>query len=166
MARGDCRSMRRTAEDDGLARALGLGGLHRCQQCGACASVCPSQVHDGIRPAELMARAALGAVDPRKDNSMWLCAACMSCSERCPSEAGPGEVIAHLRELASESGSRPSYLSEEAKRFMQTGICFPKTGMTKKMRKDLGLEDVEVSATALRDVSEICQRTGLGRLKE
>ncbi|WP_019176126.1 4Fe-4S dicluster domain-containing protein [Methanomassiliicoccus luminyensis] len=159
--------MRRTAEDPSVARDLNRGSeLHRCQQCGACASVCPSQARGGIRPAELMARASLGAVDVRSERSVWLCAACMSCSERCPSGAGPGEVVARLRELASEAGNRPPYLGEEAKRFMQTGICFPKTGMTRKMRKELGLDDMEVSAEAVREVGEICRRTGLGRLRE
>ena len=62
----------------------------------------------------------------------------MACSERCPSDADPGEVIALLRELAVQKGNRPQYFVDEAKRFLQTGICFPRTGMTKKMRKELG----------------------------
>jgi heterodisulfide reductase subunit C len=136
-----------------------------CQQCGECASVCPSQRYDGIRPAELMARAALGAVDPSEDRGLWQCARCMACSERCPSDAGPGELIALLRELAVQRGNRPPYFVEEARRFRQTGICFPRTGMTKKMRKELGLPDGEITAAALKDVAEICDRTGLGRLK-
>jgi heterodisulfide reductase subunit C len=136
-----------------------------CQQCGECASVCPSQHHGGIRPAELMARVALGAVDPATDQQLWQCARCMACSERCPSDAGPGELIALLRELAVQRGNRPPYFVEEAKRFLQTGICFPRTGMTRKLRKELGLPDGEVTASALRDVAEISERTGLGRLK-
>jgi heterodisulfide reductase subunit C len=136
-----------------------------CQQCGECASVCPSQRHSGIRPADLMARAALGAVDPAKEPGLWQCARCMACSERCPSDAGPGETIALLRELATQGGNRPPYFIEEAKRFLQTGICFPRTGMTKKLRKDLGLPDGEITAAALKDVAAISERTGLGRLK-
>ncbi len=112
-----------------------------------------------------MARAALGALDPAKDGGLWQCARCMACSERCPSEADPGETIALLRELAVQRGNRPQYIVEEAKRFIQTGICFPRTGMTKKMRKELGLPDGEITASALKDVAEICKRTGLGRLE-
>lgn len=127
--------------------------------------MCPSQRHDGIRPAELMARASLGAEDPAEDRKLWQCARCMACSERCPSDADPGEMIALLRELAVQKGNRPQYFIEEAKRFLQTGICFPRTGMTRKMRKELGLPDGETAAHALKDVAEICERTGLGRLK-
>jgi heterodisulfide reductase subunit C len=89
----------------------------------------------------------------------------MACSERCPSDADPGETIALLREVAVQRGNRPQYFIEEAKRFLQTGICLPRTGMTRKMRKELGLPDGEVTACALTDVAEICERTGLGRLK-
>ena len=159
--------MRRTAADPAMVRWLEqvMPSALRCQQCGECASVCPSQRHDGIRPAELMARASLGAEDPAEDRKLWQCARCMACSERCPSDADPGEMIALLRELAVQKGNRPQYFIEEAKRFLQTGICFPRTGMTRKMRKELGLPDGETAAHALKDVAEICERTGLGRLK-
>lgn len=159
--------VKKTAPDPRLACAIegSAPNLTNCQQCGGCGSVCPSEAHGGTRPAELMARASLGALDLLEERSIWLCAACMSCTERCPSGAEPGEVVALLREMASEAGNRPSYLNEEAKRFLQTGICFPKTGMTKKMRKDLGLEELEITETALRDVAEMTKRTKLGRLK-
>ncbi len=134
-----------------------------CQQCGGCAAVCPSQRHGGIRPAELMARAVSGSCDVQ-DSALWLCARCMSCSERCPSRAGPGEVIAHLREKAVMSGQLPAFLREESKLFMSTGLSFPRTGMTKKMRKELGLPDGEVPKEALEEAQEICRRTGMGRV--
>lgn len=124
--------------------------------------MCPSQKKGGIRPAELMARASVGACRP-EDTALWLCARCMSCSERCPSDADPGEVIARLRERAAERGNIPSYLLDEAKRFGTTGLCFPRTGMTKKMRKELGLPDGEVSERAIKECAEIIRRTGLGR---
>lgn len=159
--------MKRTAADPARAGWLEqqAPAALLCQQCGECASVCPSQRHGGIRPADLMARAALGAVDPMEDRTLWQCARCMACSERCPSDADPGEVIARLRELAVQRGNRPQYFVEEAKRFLATGICFPRTGMTKKMRKELALPDGEVTTAALKDVAEICRRTGLGRLR-
>jgi len=87
----------------------------------------------------------------------------MSCSERCPSDADPGEVIASLRERAAERGNLPPYLLDEAERFKKTALCFPRTGMTKKMRKELGLPDGEVSERAVRECGEIIRRTGLGR---
>jgi heterodisulfide reductase subunit C len=144
-----------------LERAAPLAAL--CQQCGECASVCPSQRHGGLRPAELMARAAVGACRPESENALWLCARCMSCSERCPSDADPGEVIALLREEAAGRGNVPSYLLDEADRFVRTGLCFPRTGMTRKMRKELGLPDGEIGERSLDECAEIVRRTGLGR---
>ncbi|MDW5561932.1 MAG: 4Fe-4S dicluster domain-containing protein [Methanomassiliicoccus sp.] len=156
--------MRRTAADpeigDWLERTAPLA--LQCQQCGECAAVCPSQRHGGIRPAELMARVAAGAGWPNED-SLWLCARCMSCSERCPSGADPGEVIALLRERAAGRGQLPAYLREEAQRFFKTGLSFPRTGMTRKLRKELGLPVGEISEKALTECSEIVRRTGLGR---
>jgi heterodisulfide reductase subunit C len=87
----------------------------------------------------------------------------MSCTERCPSDADPGEAIALLRELAAERGNVPAYLLEEAKRFAGTGLCFPRTGMTRKMRKELGLSDGEVSERALGECTHIVRSTGLRR---
>jgi heterodisulfide reductase subunit C2 len=137
--------------------------LWQCQQCGECSSVCPSGRYGGIRCAELMAKAALGSIDP-SDPSFWLCACCQSCSERCPSGVDTTQVITHLRTMAAERGHIPPYFREEAKRFLQTGLAFPKTGMTKKMRQDLGLEDIEVSESARNELKEIAARTRLGRL--
>jgi heterodisulfide reductase subunit C len=162
---GNSGGVRKTSPNPELAAALAQRwpGLLLCQQCGECAAVCPVQAHGGIRPAEIMARASLGAVDPGKEESLWRCARCMGCSERCPSSAQPGEVIAELRGLAVDSGNVPAHLVEEAKRYMQTGICFPRTGMTRKMRRELGLPDGEPTPQALEEVSKVCGRTKLGR---
>lgn len=117
--------MRRTAEDVGVARDLVRDvEIHRCRQCGACASVCPSQARGGIRPAELMARASLGAVDVRKEGSVWPCAACMSCSERCPFcfvqldlKQKDGLPVLHLSELLDLAfGAEPSKMGMQYRR--------------------------------------------------
>ncbi|MBI0582703.1 MAG: 4Fe-4S dicluster domain-containing protein [Methanomassiliicoccus sp.] len=158
--------MRRTAADPAVDAIVdnAVPAARLCQQCGACAAVCPSQRHGGIRPAELMARAVLGSPSPDGGAELWLCARCMSCSERCPSGADPGEAIARLREDAAARGSVPRFLVDEAERFRATALCFPRTGMTKKMRRELGLPDGEVSENALKECAEIVRRTGLGRV--
>ena len=61
-------------------------------------------------------------------------------------------------------GEAPTYLVDEAIRFLQTGICFPRTGMTKKMRRELGLPEGEVTERRGEGAGEIARRTGLGRL--
>lgn len=138
--------------------------LWKCQQCGSCSAVCPSALHGGIRVGEIMARAAIGAVDVRSDLSLWLCAVCQGCSERCPSDVGPAEIINALRNLAADHGNLPTYLKEEAKRYLQTGACFPRTGLTKKMRKELGLKDLETDVRSLAEIKELASRTRMGRL--
>jgi len=110
-----------------------------------------------------MHRAAVGAVEP-SETSLWLCASCNACSERCPSRADPATVIALLREESASAGNLPPYLQEEAKRYLETGLCFPRTGMTKKMRRELGLDDGAPSSQAVEEAREIARRTGLGRM--
>lgn len=108
-----------------------------------------------------MAKAALGAVDPATESKMWSCAGCMSCSERCPSSAGPAELIVLLREVASSLGNRPCHIDDEAKLYHRTGLCFPCTGLTKKMRRDLGLEEADLPEDTVREVRDIVSRTRL-----
>jgi heterodisulfide reductase subunit C len=158
--------VRRTAADPQEADRLAhqVPPLLRCQQCGACGAVCPSQRHGGIRPAEVMARASVGSRDEGAERSLWQCARCLGCTERCPSDADPGEVIAQLRERAAREGAVPAFLADEAKRFIGTGMCFPRTGMTKKLRRELGLGDGEVSPRTMEEVGEIVRRGGLGRI--
>ena len=56
-------------------------------------------------------------------------------------------------------------MAEEAKLFLETGLSFPQTGLTEKLRKEMGLKEVEVEDSSLRDLKLIVSRTRLGRLK-
>jgi len=154
-------------EEPGLAVTEALAELEvwRCHQCGQCTAVCPSGRHGGIRTRETMERAALGTVDPSTDEDIWLCTVCYSCSERCQLGVDPATVIASLREAASRQGNLPPHLKDEAKQFRSTALSFPNTGMTRKMRKELGLPDLAVSGKALEETKRIVSRTRLGRLK-
>ncbi|MDD1743808.1 MAG: 4Fe-4S dicluster domain-containing protein [Methanomassiliicoccales archaeon] len=137
--------------------------LWRCHQCGQCTGVCPSGKHGGIIPREVMERAAEEAFDLRDEKSIWLCVMCNSCSERCQLGVDPAFVITLLRQAAAQRGNRPQHFADEAKLFKSSGLSFPNTGMTRKLRKELGLPELCVCQTAICDVQSIIKRTGMGR---
>jgi heterodisulfide reductase subunit C len=150
---------------DALRKILPEMQLWKCHQCGQCSSVCPSYQHGGIRIGEIIERASVGALEVSRDPSIWLCMLCQGCTERCQLGANPATVITLIRNIAAASGNLPKHLAEEAKLFLETGLSFPQTGLTKKLRKEMGLKEVEVEDSSLRDLKLIVSRTRLGRLK-
>jgi heterodisulfide reductase subunit C len=152
----------RTAD---LHRIFSEGSIWKCQQCGLCSGICPSEKAGGIRPIDILIRTSQGVLDLREERSIWLCAMCNSCTERCQMEVDPAEAIAHIRGEATVLGNVPKHFSEEAKLFIRSGLSFPNTGMTKKLRKDLGLGDLEVPAETMEQLSQLIGKTRLGGLK-
>lgn len=160
--------MKKAANRPGLEHelqdAISRMDLWRCHQCGQCTPVCPSARHDGIRTREVMERASIGAIDLSKDVSIWQCVMCNSCSERCQLGVDPSHVITLLRNAAALQGNLPEHFAEELKLFRSSGMSFPRTGLTKKMRKEFSLPDLEVSAETMDELSKLLTRTKLGRL--
>jgi heterodisulfide reductase subunit C len=111
-----------------------------------------------------MERASIGAIDLSKDFSIWQCVMCNSCSERCQLGVDPSHVITLLRNAAALQGNRPEHFAEELKLFKSSGMSFPRTGLTKKMRKEFSLPDLEVSAETMDELCKLLNRTKLGRL--
>lgn len=148
-----------------LDRILAERPVWKCQQCGLCSGICPSEKAGGIRPIDILTRANLGTLDPREERSLWLCAVCNSCSERCQMGVEPAEVMERLRGEAALNGNIPKHFCEEAKLFTRSGLSFPNTGMTKKLRKDLGLDDLTVPAETMDQLATLLKRTRLGGLK-
>ena len=107
----------------------------------------------------------LGTLSLEKERSIWQCVMCNSCSERCQLGVDPAHVITILRAAAAAKGNRPAHFTEEAKLFMSTGMSFPRTGMTKKMRGEFGLSEVNVTAATMEELAKLIQRTNLGRIK-
>ena len=98
-----------------LDRILAERPIWKCQQCGLCSGICPSQKAGGIRPIEILTRASLGSLDLGEERSLWLCAVCNSCTERCQMGVDPSETIVLLRGEAAARGNIPKHFSEEAK---------------------------------------------------
>jgi len=77
----------------------------------------------------------------------------------------PAEMIGALRQEAAARGNIPRHFSEEAKLFIRSGLSFPNSGMTKKLRKEMGLEEMTVPAETVEEIALIVKRTRLGGLK-
>jgi len=151
--------------DDKLGGAMVRFELWRCHQCGQCTPVCPSRRHGGIQTREVMLRAHVGAIDLAADRQIWQCTMCNSCSERCQLGVDPAHVITLLREEAAARGNLPQHFREEAKLFISSGMSFPRTGLTRKMRKEFGLEDLSVTNETMEELRHILKATRLGRVK-
>lgn len=136
--------------------------LALCHQCGQCTSICPSYRHGGIRTQEMVERASLGALDVKTDDSIWKCTMCNSCTERCQLGVDPAHLIVMLRNRAVLEGNIPDHYASEAKMLIKTGLAFPITGLTRKFREDMGLEELEVEESTLRELNTIIERTKIG----
>ncbi|MBC7108693.1 MAG: 4Fe-4S dicluster domain-containing protein [Methanomassiliicoccales archaeon] len=160
--------MRKSVFDPFLPATIGKVwsdlSLWECHQCGQCSAVCPSQLHGGIRTREIIERAMLGAINVEKEETIWFCMMCQSCTERCQLNVNPSFIITLVRNLASERGNIPKQYVDEAKLFMKTGLSFPKTGLTKKMRSEMKLDDFDIDQKTMTEITFIVNRTRLGRL--
>lgn len=140
------------------------GELWKCHQCGQCSSICPSYRNGGIRTREVMELALSGNIDLARDDSIWQCTMCNSCTERCQLGVDPASIINALRNLAALRGNIPEHFVQEARLFRTTGLSFPITGLTKKMRKEMGLENLEITGSAKDDLAKLIAATRLGDL--
>jgi heterodisulfide reductase subunit C len=154
--------------DTGLKKLLdsidSTGELQKCHQCGQCSSICPSYRNGGIRTREVMELVLIGAIDPASDESIWQCTMCNSCTERCQMGVDPASIINALRNLAATRGNVPEHFVQEARLFKTTGLSFPITGLTKKMREEMGLESLEITGAAKDDLVKLIAATRLGDL--
>ena len=129
----------------------------RCLQCGSCADICPSALHDGISPDEVMERVAKGDLG---DEGIWQCAMCHRCASACPEGLDPSRTITVLRNLSSAEGGHPKRFEDREQRFLSTGRAFPCTGMTRNMRRELGLPPLEVDRKAVDELHELLRGSG------
>ena len=165
---GGADARRVKASRAGTARSRSTTGdipVWKCQQCGLCSGICPSEKAGGFRPIDILTRAGLGMLDLEKETIARLCAVCNSCTERCQMGVDPTETDHTSEGRGRCRGNIPKHFSEEAKLFIRSGLSFPNTGMTKKLRKDLGLEELTVPAETMEQLALLVKRTRLGGLK-
>lgn len=77
----------------------------------------------------------------------------------------PSDTLAFLRGEAAARGNIPKHFADEAKLFINSGLSFPNSGMTKKLRKELDLDALTVSPETSEQLALLIRRTRLGGLK-
>lgn len=117
--------------DRGFVReVIDMGGdsLKRCFQCAACSVTCPLSSDVNPFPRKEMLWAQWGRKDKLlKDADIWLCHQCNDCSVYCPRDAGPGNVLAALRNYSFGHFAVPRMLGKafrEAK-YLPLLLSFP-----------------------------------------
>ncbi len=98
------------AGDGAFRRRLGrdMGGLESCLQCGACTATCDLAGGTGMFPRRQVTFVRLGLSERAASSpEIWHCYACTDCTATCPSGAKPAEVMAALRQLATERYAYP-----------------------------------------------------------
>lgn len=163
-------SMKTTKVDKALREELGAkeftSMLTLCEQCGVCSGICPLSKLTDFRVRKMILKAGLGDDSLIESPDLWLCTMCYACLERCRSGIQVPEVISVLRTLAAKEGHLPNSTSKVAKLFLKTGYAFPISGLTAKMRKELGLGELKVDKTAVKDLGTLAKKTGFKKLVE
>jgi heterodisulfide reductase subunit C len=131
--------------------------LNYCIQCGRCTSACPLAVQIEWSPRHKLDEERLFGEDNLDEfgATVWTCLACYSCHEACEQGVHTAGVIRHIRARLFERGTAPEGVKKVAELFAKTGMAFPVTGLTKKMRAEMGLGDVPTTAADPKALEEV-----------
>lgn len=154
-----------TPDSDPRWRGLDRNRLNFCIQCGRCTSACPLAVQIEYSPRHKLneERILEGGNLDETQRSVWTCLSCYSCHEACEQGVHTASVIRTIRQRLFELGEAPEGVKKVAQVFARTGMAFPVTGFTKKMRKDMDLGEVPTVAAdpgALEEVRTLLRRAG------
>jgi heterodisulfide reductase subunit C len=143
--------------------------LNLCFQCGTCTSSCPSGRQTAFRTRQVIRLTQFGLKEtllPSED--LWHCTTCYTCYERCPRGVQIVDIITLLRNKAVQAGHMADEHKKLVKFLYKSGHLVPATDEVKRLRNDVGLE--EVPNTVMRDdeglkqVRSIIESTGLADL--
>jgi NADPH-dependent glutamate synthase beta subunit-like oxidoreductase len=75
--------------------------LHRCEQCGRCASACPLTGQDDFNVRRVLRHVELGLEAEVADSPLpWTCTTCGRCETACPNGVALLQIVRTLRALA------------------------------------------------------------------
>ena len=109
---------------------IDLGGesLKQCFQCSTCSVVCTLSPEENPFPRKEMLWAQWGLKDRLLgDPDIWLCYQCNDCTVHCPRDAGPGNVLAALRNYSFGHYANPAFLGKAFRniKYLPLLLLFP-----------------------------------------
>lgn len=125
-------------------RKMNDGIERECIQCGRCGGVCPiGRVRSEISPRKTLFRIVQdrGKRLDRDREELWMCVTCYACDEICPQGVKLVNLMFNVRNHLSME-KMPDSIKEMIKTIKEEGTVIPCTMESKRLRKDLGLEEL------------------------
>jgi len=137
------------------------GKASLCMQCNVCGAACTAAPVNGLRPRDVVQRAAAGDGSLADGPEPWNCVTCFACAEQCRAGIDISGLFYELRNEAARRGRIPEAYRAVAKQVLATGCAFPVTKNTGRMRNDLGLPPFAVSPRGVEELDSLCRAAGL-----
>jgi heterodisulfide reductase subunit C len=152
-------------EPDPRWRRLDRTHMNFCVQCGRCTSACPLATQIEYSPRQKVNEERLLDEENLDEygGSVWTCLACYNCNEACEQGVHAASVVRVVRQRLFMLGMAPEGINKVAAEFSRSGMAFPVTGFTKKMRKEMGLGDVPTTAANAKAMEEVRKLLVLAR---
>lgn len=135
--------------------------VNLCYQCGTCTSGCPSGRYTALKTRDIVHRASLGIKDVLEAPELWLCLMCYKCTSNCRVGLDVTNLIALLRNIATQQKKAPATFIRSLKLFHDTGFAFPIAGYTKKLRSELGLNPMKANDGVVKELQKLAEKAGL-----
>jgi len=113
-----------------------------CLQCGNCTGVCPISLKIDYKTRSIIKYCQFG-LKKYTLGTRWVCATCYRCYEHCPADINPAEVMIALRHIAVREGVIPPFVKIAATNLVKYGQSVKPDAEIDKIRKELGLGDVQ-----------------------
>jgi heterodisulfide reductase subunit C len=157
--------MASTEDPDPRWERLDRTHMNYCIQCGRCTSACPLATQIEYSPRQKVNEERLLEEENLDEygGSVWTCLACYNCNESCEQGVHAAAVVRTVRQRLFRLGMAPDGINKVAAEFSRSGMAFPVTGFTKKMRREMGLGDVPTTAADKGAMEEVRKLLVLAR---